>query len=685
MNSDSASARGRVVSVGDNSYLYSRPYPGDFDALVEASSAKHEFQIAGIEFSLLKIEQSAAKAIVAFSFSEYLETVDVLDRGPSTLLFEIFATENGKSIVDGDQRAIATLFDIAGAFKLAGGSAALHRVRGFEEAVLVHPRAISLPAEAVIVCNNAAQSRSAKVLQNGRFLVHNRQKLRLAALELTADFEGNSAVMVTPNGVFPLALTYIDYASIDDFHARNTKNDPDILQMFYQTCRPARHRLSTLITQDSPRAILSEPDWSLYFKLDGIHQLSNGYFISGWFTDPEERILDAIILDFRLDDPDILEQWTVSEEVLEREGKRALAKRFRAFVPGKLRGEPFLPRLKLTLRGGLSVILASPQTLHDTAKLRDAILSTIEDRTFSEDLFVSAYAPALAPLQQKLNERQDIRTSLSYGKRSRREVSLVIPLFAQLGFIRSQLMAFLQDPFVREACQIIYALDDPRLVREARTLLDGYEAWAPLDIQLLVLDRNGGYALANNTATAESDGEHLVLLNSDVIPAEIGWIEAALETLGGAPNYSVVGPKLLYADDSLQHAGMYFQKFPHGYWQNLHYWKGYGRDYAPATESRPVPGVTGACMILRTSEFLEVGGFTSDYVLGDYEDSDLCMKLLERGGQCLYLASSSLYHFERQSMPRIEDGHDRRSTIYNRALHTSRWDKQLTSLMAEFS
>jgi GT2 family glycosyltransferase len=222
-------------------------------------------------------------------------------------------------------------------------------------------------------------------------------------------------------------------------------------------------------------------------------------------------------------------------------------------------------------------------------------------------------------------------------------------------------------------------------VLETQTLLDGFQIWAPLDIQLLVLDRNGGYAMANNTAAEEADGDHIVLLNSDVIPEQAGWIEAALDALGEAPDYSVVGPKLLYADDSLQHAGMYFQKFPHGYWQNLHFWKGYGRDYAPATKSRPVPGVTGACMILRKSDFLDVGGFTSDYILGDYEDSDLSLKLRERGGQCLYLATASLYHFERQSMPKIEDGHDRRSTIYNRALHTSRWDNQLASLMAEFS
>lgn len=686
MSSNSSELSRRVFSVGDASFLFVKPYPADFDELASASSAKHVFRVATEEFSLLKVERSALPAMAALpSLLDFLKSEGFSESDRNALLFEVFASEDGKPVVDGDQRALTALLDIVAAFKLAHGRAVLHCIRGFDEAVLVYPRGIELSPDAAIIARNSAQFSYSGVIQSGRFLVQKKPLLRLAGLELAPGFNGNNVVIVGPYGVFSLALNRVDYSSVDDFYGRNAKSDADILQMFLQCSKPARHRISALMTQGGQRSVLSEAEWSLHFKLDGVHQLTNGYFVSGWFTDPEDRIVDVLIVDFRLSEPDILEHWNVSEEVFERDGKRALAKRFRAFVPGKLRGDPFVPRIKLTMRGGLSVLLAPPAVIHDIAKLRDAILATIEDRTFSEELLESAYAPALAPLQQKLNERQSIRTTFSFGLRSRREVSLVIPLYGQLGFIRSQLMAFLQDPFLREACQIIYALDDPRLVREARTLLEGYEAWAKLDIQLLVLDRNGGYAMANNTAAEEADGEYLVLLNSDVIPAQSGWVEVALKALRDAPDYSVVGPKLLYSDDSLQHAGMHFQKFPHGYWQNLHYWKGYGRSYEPATKSRAVPGVTGACMILRTSDFLEVGGFTSDYILGDYEDSDLCLKLRARGGQCFYLASAELYHFERQSMPKIEDNHDRRSTIYNRALHTSRWDKQLSSLMAEFS
>jgi len=133
----------------------------------------------------------------------------------------------------------------------------------------------------------------------------------------------------------------------------------------------------------------------------------------------------------------------------------------------------------------------------------------------------------------------------------------------------------------------------------------------------------------------------------------------------------------------LQHAGMFFERFPHGYWQNLHYWKGFGRHYLPANKRRIVPAVTGACIVMFRNDYVEVGGFTSDYISGDYEDSDLCLKLRQKGGQCVYLPEVELYHFERQSMPKIEDNHDRRSTIYNRALHTHRWDSTISLLMQE--
>lgn len=685
MNNSQPDVPLNVIAVGNRTFLVAEQ-PRDGKALsAKQASDNLAVELKGRAYVLLHAEPERFADASVISLLDYLKLGCLSGTDLDALLVQVFGSKEATSLVDQDPSTLETFFDIVSNRAVDAGLADLHQIAGAENSVLVHSRDLELADACGIYVANASSLKAVRVNQHGRFLARPHAKLRLTSLELDAGFKPDKILVLNDGKLKLLPVKSIVSGSPEEAFRRYRGEALDVLQMFYQCCRAMRAKLWDLFARDAWPTAISDPGWGFHLRIDTAFQLPNGYFVSGWYVDPEERLVDLLLLDQRLEDPDLTNQWQLAEEVWELDGKRVLAKRFRAFVPGELDSQPLFVRLKANLRGGIHQMLTGPKVSYDTTRVRNTILATIEDRTFSGELFSAVYVPALGILQSKLNAKQEIRSRHKFGPKSKREASIVIPLYAQLGFIRTQLMAFVNDAYIRNNCQIIYALDDPRLVHEARTLLEGFKAWTNLDIELMVLDRNGGYALANNTAAAEAEGEHLVLLNSDVIPSEIGWIEAALERLSAAPSYSVVGPKLLYADDSLQHAGMYFQKFPHGYWQNLHYWKGYGRNYAPATESRQVPGVTGACMILRTSEFLEVGGFTLDYVLGDYEDSDLCMKLRERGGQCLYMASTSLYHFERQSMPKIEDGHDRRSTIYNRALHTSRWDKQLASLMAEFS
>ena len=48
--------------------------------------------------------------------------------------------------------------------------------------------------------------------------------------------------------------------------------------------------------------------------------------------------------------------------------------------------------------------------------------------------------------------------------------------------------------------------------------------------------------------------------------------------------------------------------------------------------------------------FREIGGFTRDYIIGDYEDSDLCLKIRAAGREIRYVPAAELYHLERQSI-----------------------------------
>ncbi len=104
-------------------------------------------------------------------------------------------------------------------------------------------------------------------------------------------------------------------------------------------------------------------------------------------------------------------------------------------------------------------------------------------------------------------------------------------------------------------------------------------------------------------------------------------------------------------------------------------------NYPSALRAREVPGVTGACLTTRRDIFDLVGGYTEDYIIGDYEDSDLCLKIRQLGFGIYYEPAVALYHFERRSIRRSADYMRGLASQYNSWLHTQRWDDDIAELM----
>jgi len=148
------------------------------------------------------------------------------------------------------------------------------------------------------------------------------------------------------------------------------------------------------------------------------------------------------------------------------------------------------------------------------------------------------------------------------------------------------------------------------------------------------------------------------------------------------PKIGALAPKLLYEDEAIQHAGIYFQR-PAGEreWWNEHYFKGMHRDLPAANVARPVPAVTAACLMTDAAVYERLGGLRGLYVQGDYEDSDFCLRLREAGLACWYMPQVELYHLEGQSFssPTREASAD-----YNRWLHTCLWHETIEATMGEF-
>jgi GT2 family glycosyltransferase len=227
-------------------------------------------------------------------------------------------------------------------------------------------------------------------------------------------------------------------------------------------------------------------------------------------------------------------------------------------------------------------------------------------------------------------------------------VSVIVPLYGRFDFVRHQLAQFAADAEF-DHVDLIYVIDDPSIA--AATLEHGahYHPVFGRAFRMLACARNLGFAGANNVGVRHARADTVVLLNSDVIPQQPGWTGALLRALGELPQAGVVGPLLEFHDGGVQHAGMVPRHDPAlpGFVMNAH--PGKGQPWRGGSEPVAQRLMTGACLCLRKADYLAAGGLDEGYLVGDFEDSDLCMGLRARGLRAWLLPHTRLWHLERQS------------------------------------
>jgi GT2 family glycosyltransferase len=564
---------------------------------------------------------------------------------------------------------------------LPRGKAVVHAIEGADIAICEVPTRLRLAKGGLIIAFSDQLALGEVEAVEG--ILGEDGGRKLAAVDCSSTMPVGRALVVTSRGIAIADIDTRSYPDIRAFQEALCFSLPDALNMLAIFDPDARAALSALGRRETALPIVAFRSLGFYFELTHVLSMDHGLFVSGLLLDPDGLLEEVLAIDHGLADPSLMDQWLTAPARTTIEGDTVSIRRFHAFL-ARHEGvaAPASIAFRLQLKNGERHLAYMPDCMRDKRGTRAGILDAVVGGTMSPDMLSRIFRPALVDIQDACNGEQSTREVSDFGTASSRRISLVIPLYREMRFIRSQLVAFDVDPFLRAHCQIVYVVDDPLIAQRVRNMLDGAPNVFSLDIRLVILERNGGYALANNFGVREAAGDLVVLMNSDVTPEAPGWLQPIAERLSQLPAKSVIGPKLLYADQSLQHAGMYFFKLPNiGYWQNMHFFKGFGRDFPPANVEREVPAVTGALMMLRREDFLAVGGFTTDYVIGDYEDSDLCLKLRAMGGRCLYMPSVALLHFERQSMP--DSDVDFGSTIYNRALHSARWSETIEALMSD--
>ncbi len=172
-------------------------------------------------------------------------------------------------------------------------------------------------------------------------------------------------------------------------------------------------------------------------------------------------------------------------------------------------------------------------------------------------------------------------------------------------------------------------------------------------------DNKNSFAKNNNAMAEMANSEYVLFLNSDIIPTPT-FLQELEVVLDAHKQIGVVGPKLLFAEDfsrvvmignkehtqngkkgEVQCAGIMYTE---GLLMPYEHGVGRAEKDKSINYPRPVGSITGACMLVRRQEFLDLGGFDETFVNG-WEDSDLCLRYVEKTMPSYYVPASVVYHY----------------------------------------
>lgn len=156
------------------------------------------------------------------------------------------------------------------------------------------------------------------------------------------------------------------------------------------------------------------------------------------------------------------------------------------------------------------------------------------------------------------------------------------------------------------------------------------------------------WAAINNKAAQATDADYLLFLNNDTLAIEKGW-DTALRALLITQGVGVVGAKLLYEDDTIQHAGVILDS------SSLALHEGTGADASDAGYAkrhrltRRCSAVTGAFLACRSETFNQLNGFDAENFAVTFNDIDFCLRMNAKGHHCIYSPLITFYHLESKS------------------------------------
>ena len=189
-------------------------------------------------------------------------------------------------------------------------------------------------------------------------------------------------------------------------------------------------------------------------------------------------------------------------------------------------------------------------------------------------------------------------------------------------------------------------------------------------VKVVYYDGIFNYAKINNFGVRHARGEYYLFMNNDV---ELIEPDSLKEMMGYGQRNDVgaVGCRLLYEDNTLQHAGVIVGEI--GVAEHIFKKQIEGMTYhARAMLTQDMSAVTAAVMLVKKEVFEKVEGFDERFAVA-FNDIDICMKIREDKKLIVYAPYACFHHYESKSRG-AEDTPEKIERFINEVnLFNSKW------------
>lgn len=286
------------------------------------------------------------------------------------------------------------------------------------------------------------------------------------------------------------------------------------------------------------------------------------------------------------------------------------------------------------------------KVLYHWRKIPGSTAADFDDKSYAGDAGARALRLAVERRHlnaQVLNGKYPGTYRVKYAIENDPMVSIIIPFKDKPELLKMCIESILKKSTYRNF-EIIGVSNNSK---EKETFAE-MERLKALDARVSFFEHNLPFNFAgiNNYAVrTHAKGEHILLLNNDIEIISKDWIESLLE-FSQRQDVGVVGGKLYYPDDRVQHAGIvigiggiaghshkYIDREDHGYFSRPHL-------------VQNMSALTGACFMVKKNIYEEVGGLDAENLKIAFNDVDFCLRIREKGYLNVFTPYCEAYHHE---------------------------------------